>query len=82
MKEWEGFKAGSWQGEISVRDFIVSNYAVYKGSSEFLTTATERTRPLNDMFRKLSVEEQKKGGVLSIDALRTFPSGLYRRGGY
>ena len=31
FKEWENFKAGNWQKEIDVRDFIQNNYTPYEG---------------------------------------------------
>ena len=34
-KNWEGFKAGKWQEEISVRDFIQTNYRPYEETTAF-----------------------------------------------
>ena len=42
-KNWDGFKSGTWQNEINVRDFIQKNYKEYEGDSAFLAGATERT---------------------------------------
>ena len=28
---WNGFKSGSWNKEVNVRDFIVRNYTPYDG---------------------------------------------------
>ncbi len=66
-KNWNGFKAGLWQNEINVRDFIQSNYKEYTGDSSFLAGATERTdimmKKVNDLFKL----ERQQGGVLDID---------------
>ncbi|MEI8596299.1 formate C-acetyltransferase [Photobacterium sp. Hal280] len=43
---WEGFKAGEWQSEVNVRDFIQKNYTPYEGNEDFLvsegTAATQK----------------------------------------
>lgn len=65
--EWEGFKKGSWQSKIDVRDFINKNCTSYEGDSSFLSGATERTKLLNEKFRKLLAQEAANGGVLDID---------------
>lgn len=67
MQAWEGFKAGKWQDEIDVRDFIISNYSEYEGTGEFLTIATRKTKNLNEKYLKLCEEEKKKNGVLDVD---------------
>ena len=66
-KNWTGFKKNVWQDEINVRDFIQSNYKEYKGDSEFLSGATERTDALMEKVEALFKEERKKGGVLDVD---------------
>ena len=38
---WEGFRAGLWQKEIDVRDFIQQNYTPYEGDESFLAPATD-----------------------------------------
>ena len=66
-KNWNGFKAGVWQDEINVRDFIQQNYKAYEGDDSFLAGATERT---NDMMKKVNnlfALERQYGGVLDID---------------
>ena len=66
-KNWNGFKAGVWQDEINVRDFIQQNYKEYTGDESFLASATERT---NDMMKKVNslfALERQYGGVLDID---------------
>ena len=64
---WTGFKTGTWNEEINVRDFIQKNYTPYEGDESFLSAPTERTsklmRKLNDLFEL----EQRFGGVLDID---------------
>ncbi len=66
-KNWNGFKAGVWQEEINVRDFIQQNYTEYTGDDSFLASATERTdammKKVNDLFKL----ERQQGGVLDID---------------
>ncbi|NAW64658.1 formate C-acetyltransferase [Photobacterium halotolerans] len=43
---WEGFRAGEWQSEVNVRDFIQKNYTPYEGNEDFLvsegTAATQK----------------------------------------
>ena len=66
-KNWNGFKAGVWQNEINVRDFIQLNYKAYEGDDSFLAGATART---NDMMKKVNnlfALERQYGGVLDID---------------
>jgi len=43
---WEGFKAGDWQKEVNVRDFIQKNYTPYEGDESFLAGATPATTAL------------------------------------
>ncbi len=64
---WKGFKSGTWQDEINVRDFIQQNYKEYKGDAAFLSGATERTSALMDKVNSLFALERKKGGVLDVD---------------
>lgn len=56
MKQWEGFKKGSWTEEINVRDFIQLNYSPYEGNEDFLAEPTERTKSLwkktEDLIKK------------------------------
>ena len=53
---WNGFKAGKWQNEINVRDFIQQNYTEYTGNRSFLAGPTERTMELmkkvNNLFER------------------------------
>ena len=46
FEQWTGFKAGKWQDEINVRDFIQTNYKEYTGESDFLAGATPRTEAM------------------------------------
>ena len=66
-KNWHGFKAGVWQDEINVRDFIQQNYTEYKGDSSFLKGATPRTEALMKKLQSLFTLERQYGGVLDID---------------
>ena len=66
-KNWTGFKAGVWQDEINVRDFIQQNYKAYEGTDEFLAGATERTNTLMKKIEALFALERQFGGVLDID---------------
>ncbi len=66
-ENWRGFAAGNWQNEISVRDFIQTNYKEYKGGSEFLSEATPRTKALMSKLSSLFNLERQLGGVLDID---------------
>ncbi len=66
-KNWNGFKAGVWQDEINVRDFIQLNYAEYKGDDSFLSGATKRTRVMMKKLEDLFRLERQYGGVLDID---------------
>lgn len=61
------FKAGIWQSEINVRDFIQTNYTPYEGNSDFLESPTNATRKLWDRCCELFKQERKKGGVLDMD---------------
>ena len=64
---WNGFKAGVWQDEINVRDFIQSNYKAYTGDAAFLADATARTKNMIKKLEALFALERQFGGVLDID---------------
>ena len=66
-KNWNGFKAGAWQNEINVRDFIQQNYKAYEGDDSFLAGATERTNEMMKKVNSLFKLERQYGGVLDID---------------
>ena len=82
MKEcWKGFKAGAWQSEVNVRDFIQLNYRVYEGDDKFLAGATERTKAVLKKLNNLLVVERQNGGVLDVDG-HTASSLLNYKPGY
>ncbi len=66
FKEWEGFKSGSWEQEVDVRDFIQKNYTPYEGDSSFLSDATKKTKKLWNIVLDLYKKERDAGGVLDI----------------
>lgn len=45
---WIGFREGTWQDQIDVRDFIQKNYTPYTGDGSFLSGATDATTILWD----------------------------------
>ena len=68
FKEWKNFKAGNWQYEIDVRDFIQENYTPYEGDSTFLAGTTEKTQKLwNEVLELYKKEKASEGSVLDID---------------
>lgn len=66
-EEWRGFKGGSWEKEVNVRDFIQKNYTPYEGDDSFLAGPTKRTEELWAQVMELTKEERAKGGVLDMD---------------
>ena len=79
-EEWDGFKTGSWQRKIDVRDFINKNCTSYTGDGSFLSGATERTKKLNEKFLQLLAEEAERGGVHDIDTLNVSSLVTYEVG--
>lgn len=67
MKQWHGFKEGSWTRKVNVRDFISLNYSPYEGSDEFLLPATEATKKLWTQVMELTKQEREKGGMYNMD---------------
>lgn len=61
------FKAGKWNKEINVRDFIQLNYTPYDKDESFLAGPTDTTKKLWDKVKELMDEERKRGGILDID---------------
>ncbi|NSB16668.1 formate C-acetyltransferase [Clostridium beijerinckii] len=61
FKQWDGFKNGTWQESIDVRNFIQKNYKLYEGDSTFLEEKTEKTSKVWARAYELIVEEVKKG---------------------
>jgi len=73
FKQWEGFKDGTWQEGIDVRNFIQKNYKLYEGDSSFLEDKTEKTSKVWGKAYELIVEEVKKG---IIDVATDIVSGI------
>lgn len=69
MKQWGGFKAGSWVDKVNVREFIQLNYTPYEGDDSFLAEETERTKNLWNKAEEL-VKEEILSGKISIDTTR------------
>ncbi len=65
-QQWNGFENGKWRDSINVRDFIQKNYSPYLADSEFLSSATERTKKLWNEISRLCQLEGKKG-ILDAD---------------
>ena len=65
-KEWSGFRAGNWEREVDVRDFIQQNYTPYTGDASFLAGPTERTKELWQNTLDLFKEENEKG-ILDVE---------------
>ncbi|MCE5221732.1 MAG: formate C-acetyltransferase [Clostridium sp.] len=61
FKQWDGFKDGTWQEGIDVRNFIQKNYKLYEGDASFLEDKTEKTSKVWKKAYELIVEEVKKG---------------------
>jgi len=70
MDAWRQFRAGNWQSDIDVRDFILSNVTPYYDEPDFLTGPTKRTSQLLERVQNLMRQEAEKGGVLDIDTTR------------
>ncbi|MBP3312241.1 MAG: formate C-acetyltransferase [Butyricicoccus sp.] len=64
--QWDGFRAGNWQREIDVRNFIQKNYTLYEGDDRFLAGPTGRTKAVWEKCEALLLEELKKG-VLDVE---------------
>ncbi len=84
MAYWRGFVKGSWTDTINVSDFIKLNYTPYTGDASFLKGKTKRTERVFERVQELLIEENKNGGVLSVDAERvssllTFGPGYIRK---
>ena len=66
---WKGFKAGNWQENIDVADFIFNNYKEYKGDDSFLSSISPKTAKVWHKCEKLLSEEAKKG-MLDVELKR------------
>ncbi len=64
-KAWRGFRGGTWQTRINLRDFIQRNYTPFEGDASFLAGATERTRKVWEKLLPLLARERDKG-VLDV----------------
>ena len=64
---WKGFKAGRWQEEVDVRQFIQLNYTPFEGDDTFLAGPTEDTTKLWAQVMELNAAEIAAGGVLDAD---------------
>ncbi|BCZ48341.1 formate acetyltransferase [Clostridium gelidum] len=73
FKQWDGFKDGTWQEGIDVRNFIQKNYNLYEGDSSFLEGISEKTNEVWKKAYELIVEEVKKG---IIDVATDVVSGI------
>jgi len=65
-KTWESFKAGVWQNDINVEDFISQNFTVYTGDDLFLAPISSNTKAVWERCEVLLKEEQRLG-VLDIE---------------
>ncbi|AWX15635.1 formate C-acetyltransferase [Mergibacter septicus] len=64
---WAGFKAGDWQQNVNVRDFIQLNYTPYEGDELFLAGATPATNKLWDKVMEGIKEENRTHEPLDFD---------------
>ncbi len=67
MSYYRGFKKGNWDKTVDVSDFIKCNFSSYTEDASFLSGTTERTESVRKRVDELLVEENEKGGVLSVD---------------
>ncbi len=61
------FKAGKWQNEINVEDFILSNYTLYEGDDTFLAGPTDRTNRVRKIMDEELVKERENNGCRATD---------------
>ncbi len=80
FKEWNGFKKGSWQKRIDVRDFIQLNYTPYEGDESFLVGPSEKTKKLWSEVEELFKKETENGGVLDADTKTPSSINAYEAG--
>ncbi len=81
---WRGFRAGNWQSNVDVRDFIQKNYIPYEGDETFLSAPTLRTGRLMAALNEKLDEEREKGGVIGVDtdtvsSLTTYPAAYLQK---
>jgi len=65
-KTWETFKAGLWQSDINVEDFISQNFTYYNGDDAFLAPISDNTKAVWERCEALLAEERRLG-VLDIE---------------
>ena len=63
---WKGFKAGVWQENIDVADFIKENYKEYKGDDSFLAPISSKTKKVWKECEKL-LHKEAKAGLLDVE---------------
>ena len=80
FNEWNGFKKGSWQKRIDVRDFIQLNYTPYEGNESFLVGPSKKTQKLWDEVQELFKKENENGGVLDADTKTPSAIDAYEAG--
>ena len=61
------FKAGRWNHEINVTDFVKTNITPYEGDASFLAGPTERTKAVWNKCLEALAEERANNGVRSLD---------------
>lgn len=61
------FNEGTWEKEINVRDFILTNYTPYDGNEDFLEIPTDNTKKLWKQLSDKMKIEQERNGVYDID---------------
>lgn len=66
IQAWNGFKEGSWQNTIDVRNFIQKNYKEYQGNDSFLAGITGRTQKVWDKCSELLIKEAQNG-ILDVE---------------
>jgi len=72
-KEWAGFRAGNWDREVDVREFIQLNYTPYIGDESFLAGPTSDTNQLWEEVLELCKLENEK---VVLDAETKIPSTI------
>ncbi|GKX28721.1 formate acetyltransferase [Vallitalea longa] len=78
MKDcWKNFKAGNWEKNIDVRDFIQTNYIPYDGDASFLEGPTKDTLKLWEEVSELTKKEHENG-ILDVET--KVPSSVISHG--
>ncbi len=74
------FKAGLWNSEVNVRDFIQANVTPYDGDESFLRPISDNTKAVLTKTEELLAKEQEKGGVLGVDLTKVTTVTAYGAG--